>query len=299
MRTFPLFLVVAFVACSRQPAEPAPTAASPSDVPAEAQPEPEAPPAAVPDESSAVSGAITEDQFKALHELTGEGAPDPRGEMLEVGGARAYLSLPAQTKAPMPAVLVIHEWWGLNDHIKHYADRLAAEGYAALAVDLYGGELATTPDRAMELVKSVNAKKAQATLTAAHQFLASDPRVQASGRGVIGWCFGGGWALQHALHADDLDAAVMYYGRVVTDVARLRDIKAPILGIFANKDESIPPDQVDAFDQALDRANVRHQIERYDAEHAFANPSSARYDQAAATKAWDKTKEFLAANLAK
>jgi carboxymethylenebutenolidase len=194
-------------------------------------------------------------------------------------------------------MLVIHEWWGLNEHIKHYADRLAAEGYASLAVDLYGGEVATTPDRAMELVKSVSPKKAQGMLTAAHQFLAEDSRIQASSRGVIGWCFGGGWALQHAVHAKDLDAAVMYYGRVVTDVDRLRDIEAPILGVFANNDESIPPDQVDAFDQALDRADVRHQIERYDAEHAFANPSSARYDEAAAAKAWEKTSAFLAESL--
>jgi hypothetical protein len=116
------------------------------------------------------TGALSEEEFKALHTLTGEAAPKPRGEMVEIGGGQHYLSRPEGVDAPLPAVLVIHEWWGLNDHIKHYADRLAAEGYAALAVDLYGGQVATSADEAMKLMQAVDAGKASATLAAAAAF---------------------------------------------------------------------------------------------------------------------------------
>jgi len=134
--------------------------------------------------------------------------------------------LPEGATAPLPAVIVIHEWWGLNDHVRHWADRLAADGYAALAVDLYGGKVATTPDEAMAAMKSVDEAKAKAKsmLAAAHRFLADDPRIDAKRRGVIGWCFGGAWSLQHAIAEADLDAAVIYYGRLSTEPAQLAKI---------------------------------------------------------------------------
>ncbi|MBP7148082.1 MAG: dienelactone hydrolase family protein [Acidobacteria bacterium] len=245
------------------------------------------------------TGAVSEEEFKKLHELKSDKPPALQGQMVSIGEgeAQAYLSLPAKAAAPLPAIVVIHEWWGLNDHIKHWADRLAAAGYAALAVDLYGGKTATTPDDAMAAVKEVDDENALATLKQAHRFLAEDKRVRADKQGVIGWCFGGGWSLQDALHQPDLDAVVMYYGRVVTDPAELKRIKAPLLGVFANQDQSIPPAKVDEFEKALKAAGVSAKILRYDAKHAFANPSNPVYDEKSAAAAWEKVSAFFAKNL--
>jgi carboxymethylenebutenolidase len=234
-----------------------------------------------------------------MHELTGDAAPPARGEAIEIAGTQAYLSLPEGEKpaAGWPAIIVIHEWWGLNDHIRHWTDRFAADGYAAVAVDLYAGKVATTPEEAMALVKSVDEAHAKKVLAAAHAFLAADPRVSASKRGVIGWCFGGGWSLQHAIATPDLDAAVLYYGRLVEDEAELKKIKAPVLAIFGDKDKSIPIEAVERFEAAMKQAGRSIAVQRYDAEHAFANPSSPRYEQAAASDAWEKTRSFFAQHL--
>ena len=266
---------------------------------AEPAPGPEPEPAATAGAEGAPggwTGALDEDAFASLHELTGEAAPDPRGETLAVGDGEAYLSLP-EGPGPHPGVLVIHEWWGLNDHIRHWADRLASAGYAAVAVDLYGGQVATTPDEAMALMQAVDEEAALATIRAAHELLATDPRIQAPRRGVIGWCFGGGMSLKAALGLAGLDAAVMYYGRVVSDGEALRAIDAPLLGIFANEDTSITPEAVDAFDAALGAAEVDHSIHRFDANHAFANPSGARYAPETAAQAWALVEAFFAEHL--
>lgn len=272
-----------------EPSRPAPTEPSPAPIrsPATAT--------AAPHGGSDVSGAISEQAFKRLHELKKEAAPPRRGSDLSLpGGSRAYLSLPAQSAPPLPSVVVIHEWWGLNEHIMHWADRLASEGYAALAVDLYGGKTATTPDEAMALMKSADADKARATLLDAHAFLKTDRRVQARRRGAVGWCFGGKWSLNLALAAPDLDAAVVYYGHVTTDANELAKLKTPILGIFGKRDASIPMSHVNSFESALARAGVPHRVLTYDADHAFANPSGARYDEKAAEAAWQEARAFLA-----
>jgi carboxymethylenebutenolidase len=185
------------------------------------------------------TGVLSEEEFKKLHELAERDAPPLHGEMVELDGSRAYLSLPKEGKPPFPAVLVIHEWWGLNDHIKHWADRLAADGYAALAVDLYGGEVAKDADQATALMRAVDQDAALATLRQGHRFLAADPRVQAKVRAAVGWCFGGGQALRLAMAAADLDAAVIYYGRLVTDPEQLSAIRARVLGIFGNQDTAL------------------------------------------------------------
>jgi carboxymethylenebutenolidase len=194
-------------------------------------------------------------------------------------------------------VIVIHEWWGLNEHIQHWTDRLAEDGYAALAVDLYGGKVARTPDEAMAAMKAVDDAAALKALRAAHRFLETDARVKAPRTASIGWCFGGAWSLQLALNEPALDAAVIYYGRLVTDPQKLKAIQGPVLGVFGNKDEGIPPKAVDEFDKALHEAGVAHTILRYDAQHAFANPSGARYDQKAADEAWRHVRAFLAGRL--
>lgn len=243
------------------------------------------------------AGAISEEEFKALHELKQGGVPHLTGKMIDLGPDRAYLSLPDGARAPLPAIVVIHEWWGLNDHVKHWTDRLAADGYAALAVDLYGSAVATNADDAMRLMKGVDKAKAKATLLAAHRFLAEDPRVRATRRGSIGWCFGGGMSLALALAAPDLDAAVMYYGHPLTDPEALKPLRAPLLGIFGTRDASIPPAKVAEFEAALSKAGKEHTIHSFDAEHAFANPSNPRYDEQSAAAAWKLVREFFAQRL--
>lgn len=245
------------------------------------------------------TGVLSEEAFAALHQLTPAEAPPPRGETLALpGGSSAYLSLPENATAPLPAIVVIHEWWGLNDHIRHWTDRLAEAGYAALAVDLYGGQTATDPDGAMALMRAVDADAALAVLRDAVTFLRDDPRVRASKVATIGWCFGGGWSLQAALHVEGIDAAVMYYGRPVTDPAELANFHGPLLAIFGTQDESIPGTTVDEFDAALTRAGLDHRILRYDAPHAFANPSSAHYAHEPAARAWSEVQSFLHHTLA-
>ena len=266
------------------------------------KPTPEAAPPERPQPSEStdepsLTGLVDEETFKAMHELNEGEAPPLHGETVSVGGSEAYLSLPEGASAPLPAVIVIHEWWGLNDHIRHWTDRLAADGYAALAVDLYGGQVATDPDGAMALMKLVQETEALALLDAAHEFLAADPRISAPKQGVIGWCFGGGWSLRDAIAHPRVDAAVIYYGHPITDPSVLASIDAPLLGVFANQDKAIPPEVVDEFAAALDSAGKSIELHRYDAEHAFANPSNPKYDQAAAADAWSHVREFFAEQL--
>jgi carboxymethylenebutenolidase len=258
----------------------------------------EAPPADAAPAPMGLTGVLDEASFKALHELTSDAAPEPRGVEVDLAGGKAYLSLPENATPPLPGVVVIQEWWGLNDNIRHWADRLAADGYAALAVDLYDGKVATTPDEAMALMKAVNEVRSREILSAAHRFLKDDPRVAAERRGVIGWCFGGAMSLEHAIAEPDVDAAVIYYGRLVTDTVRLSKIQAKLLGVFGNRDTGIPPDAVDAFVEALEKSGKTIEVHRYDADHAFANPSSARYDQTSAADAWEHVRRFLAGTLA-
>jgi carboxymethylenebutenolidase len=238
------------------------------------------------------TGAVSEEEFKAMHAPPTQNTHPLHGEALEVAGAKAYLSLPPGP-GPHPGIVVIHEWWGLNENIEHWADRLASLGWAALAVDLYGGVVATKPEDAMAAMKQVDDAKAQATLSAAIDFLAKDPRIAAPKRAVIGWCFGGGWSLQTALAHPELDGAIIYYGQLETDPGKLGVIKGRVLGIFGDRDKGIPPEEVDKFQAALAQAGVRAEIHRYPAEHAFANPSNPHYDEKSAAGAWSHVVAFL------
>lgn len=212
---------------------------------------------------------------------------------------KGYLSRPATAKGPLPGIIVIHEWWGLNDNIRHTADRLAGEGYEALAVNLYGGEAASNPDDAKKYATAVMAASdaAKDNLRQAYGYLRDHEK--ATKLGVIGWCFGGGWSLQTALlFPDKLDAAVMYYGRPVTDVARLSTLKMPLIGFFGEKDQGITVADVDAFQKALKDAKVDAEIHEYpDAGHAFANPSGTSYQATAAEDSWKRTVAFFKLHL--
>jgi carboxymethylenebutenolidase len=215
----------------------------------------------------------------------------------DVGGkpARGYLARPEDAKGPLPGLVVIHEWWGLNDNIRAMTRRLAGEGYQALAVDLYGGATADSPDNAMKLVNGVlgNTAAAEDNLKKAVAYLKGKG---AKKIGVIGWCFGGGWSLQTALIAPaDINATVIYYGRLETDPAKLAPLKSPVIGFFGATDNSIPAATIHAFEAELKKQGKPVEVHIYDgAGHAFANPSGGNYRPEAAKDSWQRTTAFLA-----
>jgi carboxymethylenebutenolidase len=206
-----------------------------------------------------------------------------------------YFSAPADMFEPLPAVIMIHEWWGLNDNIRSMADRLAGEGYIVFAVDLYAGGVASTPEEARALmIEAVeDPESGNDNIRAAYEFVsktAGAPRI-----GSLGWCFGGGWSLNTArLFPHELDASVIYYGQVSDDEDLLRPIEAPILGLFAAEDTGIKVASVEAFRDALRRLRKNYEIHIYPGVgHAFANPSGSNYDAVTAEDAWRRTLEFL------
>jgi carboxymethylenebutenolidase len=210
-----------------------------------------------------------------------------------------YMAMPEGAGDTLPGVLVIHEWWGLNDNIRSMTDRLAGEGYRALAVDLYDDQTADTPERARELMTAAmeQADRQFANLTAAHAFLVGDH--QAPATGVMGWCFGGTWSFRSALAlGDGLDAAVMYYGWPPSETDGLSALRAPVLGLFGEEDGGIPVASVRAFEAALEEVGAEAEIVIYPgAGHAFANPSGQNYQAEAAEDAWRRTVEFFRVHL--
>jgi carboxymethylenebutenolidase len=213
---------------------------------------------------------------------------------------QAVLYTPAG-KGPFPAIIVIHEWWGLNDWVKDQASKLADQGYAALAIDLYRGKVATTPDMAHEIMRGVPEDRAKRDLHAAFEFLEVQPNVKKDRIGAIGWCMGGGYALDVALQEPTLGADVINYGHLATDPEALKKIKAPILGLFGGQDQGIPPADVKKFGETLDKMGKKIDIKIYDdAGHAFENPNNkAGYRPDDAADAWKRTVSFLAETLKK
>ncbi len=210
-----------------------------------------------------------------------------------------YFAFPSDMNDPLPAIIVIHEWWGLDDHVRAMANRLAAEGYIVLAVDLFNGKTGTTAIEARQLMLDVveNPDPAAENIRQAYDFVSSAagaPRIAS-----IGWGFGGDWALNTAmLFPDELDAVVIYYGQVTDDEDVLRPINTPILGLFGAEDTSTPVKTVQRFEAALERLRKNYEIHIYPtAGFSFANPTSRSYDDKVAEDAWKRTLEFLAYNL--
>ena len=208
-----------------------------------------------------------------------------------------YYAYPQDVTEPLPGILAIHEWWGLNENIEAMARRLAGEGYQVLAVDLYGGQVAETPEVAKQLVQQVanNPFSAEANITKAYNYLVEEK--QAPQVGSIGWCFGGSWSLETAvLFPQELDAAIIYYGGQIGEATaeELSTLEMPILGIFGAEDSSIPLETVEEFESSLQQRSAETEIIVYeDAGHAFANPSGQNYVPEAAEAAWKQTTEFL------
>jgi carboxymethylenebutenolidase len=213
---------------------------------------------------------------------------------------QAVLYTPAG-KGPFPAIIVIHEYWGLNDWVKEQASKLADQGYEALAIDLYRGKIASTPEVAHELMRGVPEDRAKRDLHAAFDFLQSQPSVNKARIGAIGWCMGGGYSLDVALQEPTLAADVINYGRLATDPEALKKINAPILGLFGGQDRGITPDDVHKFEAAMKQAGKKVEIKIYDdAGHGFENPNNKDgYREEDTADASKRILSFLAQNLKK
>jgi carboxymethylenebutenolidase len=201
-----------------------------------------------------------------------------------------------QGKGPFPALVVIHEWWGLNDWVKEEASKLADEGYVALAIDLYRGKVATTPDEAHEIMRGVPQDRATRDLLAATSYLRAQKNVDPTRVGSIGWCMGGGYSLDLALNDPKLKAAVINYGHLATDDAALKKIDASILGVFGGQDRGIPAADVQKFESQLKALGKTVDIHIFpDAGHAFENPNNKQgYRPDDAAQSWKLTVNFLA-----
>jgi carboxymethylenebutenolidase len=215
--------------------------------------------------------------------------------------ATGFLVTP-EGKGPFPAVIVIHEWWGLDGWVKGQARALAREGYVALAPDLYRGKVTDKQEEAHQLMMGTPRDRALRDLKAAFSTLASRPDVRKDRIGVIGWCMGGMYSLALATEEPRLAAVVAYYGAPPTDAAAVAKIKAPVLGNYGAEDKGPAPEQVKAFEAAMKKDGHTIDVKLYPgAGHAFANPNNpwGGYREAAAKDAWSRTQAFFAKNLKK
>lgn len=201
----------------------------------------------------------------------------------------AYLGLPKRT--PAPAVVLFHEWWGLNDQIKAVAQEFTEIGYVALAIDLFGGKVATVRNDAKRLIGRVGRAETLELSRKWLQWLKSQETVNGK-LATIGWCFGGGWALSAAT-VEPVDATVVYYGRVNHPTSEMRHLKGPVMGHFATHDMWINRDMVTLFELGMLKAQKRSISHWYEAGHAFANPTGSRYNDKNAVLAWQRTLAFL------
>ncbi len=192
-------------------------------------------------------------------------------------------------------LIVIQEWWGLNDYIKREAETYATElgEVNVIALDMYDGKVATTPDSAMVYMKNAKSERLESIVKGAITYAGDKAKIY-----TIGWCFGGGWSLQSTLLAGTQAAGcVMYYGRPETDISRLKTINCDVIGFFGNQDKGIPPPIVDAFEKNMKEAEKQLTVYRYAANHGFANPSNPAYNKEATEDAHAKTVAFLKARM--
>ncbi len=216
------------------------------------------------------------------------------------GKSLGYLAYPEDAHNA-PGIILIHEWWGLNDQIRRTADRYAEEGFVALAVDLYGGRSTIINDEARELAGEVrdNSQAAFTNLNKAIAYMASftDDKVDEERIASVGWCFGGGWSYQMARNNLGTTASVIYYG-FFNPQDDLSQMRAKIIAHFGEDDRAISLDTVETFQARLDTLNGEHEVYIYpNSGHAFANNQGDRYNEDAAEQAWERTLEFLRKHL--
>jgi len=223
---------------------------------------------------------------------------DMDGEWVTYGdNFRGYFVRPLEA-GTYPGVVMIHEWWGLNQNIKNMAHDMAEEGFVVMAVDLFDGKVADTPEDARKYSGEVrdNMDNAIEHLQAAVSFLKKH-ELGSGSVASMGWCFGGGLSMQLSL-SEELDATVIYYGALETDKGKLNFIDWPVLGVFGEEDAVISLDSVDEFESTLEDLDIENEIYVYEGVgHAFANPSNAGHDPEKTEDAWMKTIAFLNRNL--
>ena len=259
----------------------------------------------IPNYMGLIEGQLTKPATNVWNLTSSDGIPNVVLENKTIqyfDDAKGYLVYPVSTndsQRKLPAVVMIHEWWGLNQNIKDMANLLAKNGFVVLAADLYHGKVTDNPQLAMELVQNArsNQNSSTANLQAAVKYLSSAPNVDNKKIVSLGWCFGGGQSLQLALNSQEhpLAATILYYGTpLVTDKESLSKIKWPVLGIFGDKDEAIPIAEINQFRSSLNESGIKNEIQVYNGlGHAFANPSGDNYAPEETADAWQRTLSFL------
>jgi carboxymethylenebutenolidase len=258
-------------------------------------------------EEPTAGGAATQPTAAAAEtgaEITAGPSPAAGGlvtesvEYPDLGGAETlsgYLAAPAAAGGA-PGVVVIQEWWGLDDHIKEVTGRLAGAGFVALAPDLYHGVVATEPDEARKQVMALDMAEAVREIQAAVDYLKTRPDVSGDKIGVVGFCMGGGLALQTVAADEDVGAAVAYYGEPLP-AERASTVKAPVQAHYGTADR-FEPAAIEAMDTGLDESGFANEVHMYEgAGHAFLNDQRESYHAAAAQEAWDRTVAFFRAHL--
>lgn len=241
---------------------------------------------------------VNDDKFKAAHEIPLPLDLVERGKPLTYDtpdGKKASAYFMKTEEKSDKYLFVIHEWWGLNDHIKQEAERLfdSLGNVNVMALDLYDGKVASIPKDAETLMKSVVEERANAIINGALAYAGRKAKVA-----TIGWCFGGSWSLKASILAGEQGAGcVIFYGMPVQNAEQLTNLKAEVLGLFARKDGWITPDVVDKFEALMKASGKPVTTKQFDAEHAFANPSSPRYNDAAAQEANAMALKFLRGKL--
>ncbi|MFZ2886562.1 MAG: dienelactone hydrolase family protein [Minisyncoccia bacterium] len=213
------------------------------------------------------------------------------GEFVNYFGDRQGYYAEPMTPGEHPGVILVHEWWGLNDHIAGAAEELAREGYRVLAVDLFG-TVAATSSEAQKQVAALDQAEALENMKSAERFLRDKGAQKIAS---FGWCFGGGQSLQLALSQNEnLDATIIYYGQLTDNQDQLKNISWPVLGVFGDADRSISTSSVESFKNALNAVGVENEIYVYPGVgHAFANPSNPNHAPRETADAWEKTLAFL------
>lgn len=233
--------------------------------------------------------------FRAEHELPAEiHFQSKNGHMIQFAcpdnlEANAYY-VPSKKKSNL-WLIVIHEWWGLNDHIKEEAEKLYGDldHVNVLALDMYDGSVAENREEASQYMQGLSKERAYSIISGMLNYIGDDAKLC-----TIGWCFGGGWSLQTAIESGKKTiGCVMYYGMPDEDVLRLKKLNSDVLGIFASQDEWINAEVLSTFEANMEEAGKTLIVYSYDADHAFANPSSPRYVEKAAQDAYKVAIEYL------
>ena len=234
------------------------------------------------------------DSFKEDHDeplAMGDTTLSGNNIKMNIAGAEPALGYELRKQEVQDWLIIFHEWWGLNTYVKMEAEKYYRDlgNVNVLAVDLYDGKVATTRDEASALTENTKEERIREIIRRAIAYCGRDAKIA-----VLGWCYGGGWSLQAAIMGGEkINGCVMYYGMPEENINELKKLQAPVLGVFANKDDHITPEIVNHFEENMKKLDKKVEIRRFDAVHAFANPSNPNYDKKATEDARQHTLTFL------